>query len=290
MNTALEGTTSASISGDFWVDVDGEGRSVSIAADLNSAGDTEVMIASGLAYVEEITLGDDWFVHYPVIDEWARGTVAAMDLGPASLSWPLRWTLYLESPTSVTYLGDSTIEGVECARYRVDVEESKVVDGIVDALAEAGATLTEDERVGLRRLYRDAEITIDVWIGAADHLPHKEQVDILVDARGTTKITGALEFTDFNEPTKIVSPSGYMALAEAEYALAGDAPETYSVCQYNIDCLEAEVGWYETLHGARPNSLDEVLAELPTCVSLGEYSLDPEHGDVVCSVHGRYRK
>lgn len=290
MSAAFDEVTSVSISADFWVVVDGEGRDVSVAGDLNSAGDTEVMVSSALDYVQEITIGHNRYVYYPAIGQWARGTLSAADLDPAGLAWPFRWVQYLESPTDATYLGSSTIDGVECIGYRIDVDESGAVDGIVATLADAGVTLSESDRVGLRRRYSKADITIDVWIGTSDHLPRREQVDILVDAREVTQITGVVEFTDYGEPTRIASPSGYMTLEEAEYALAGDAPESYTVCIYTVDWLEAEVDWYEVLHGAPPSSLDEVLADMPTCISLGVYSLDPEHGDVVCSVHGRYRK
>jgi hypothetical protein len=168
------------------------------------------------------TLSDLW-LKIPFTE--ARGQVPQMDelenFDPESFK-----TKFLAgNPVHLTKVGTETLNGVETIRYQVTIDEQKML--------ELSKSLPLEDSLGDTEINTETlKPAINLWIGAADHLPYKLTVSGLAESK--TKLGSQANFdlnlilSGFGQPISLSLPEQSLSLEEAMKRMLTGATTTIS--------------------------------------------------------------
>lgn len=174
--------------------------------------------------ISEIMADGRLFVKYdpnPISEQpqWYYMDLNLQNLQSASQSSggsPSEYLQYMKAYSTVEEKGDEEIDGVACTHYYLVIDMAKLGDiaaSNYEVLAEQmPGDAAEFDRDEVLKMYEDAEMTMDIWVGVDDGMPHRQSIEMSMENPVPMTATIVMDLFDFNEPVDVEAPSDAVPL------------------------------------------------------------------------------
>lgn len=205
------------------VDIDFGG----VATNVGSVADTELKMDGTMTLMgqtigmSEVMSGGSMYLKYDPNPFGAAGQWYSMALDLSGVktidptSNPSGYLEYMKAYSTVEEVGTEEIDGEKCRHYHLVIDGDKVAE-MAAANAEAlSGQLPDGVMPGaqeLRDLYSDATITMELYVGKDDNMPHRQELTIGLKNVQPINATITMDLFDFNIPVTIEVPAGAVPL------------------------------------------------------------------------------